>query len=340
VNVLLSCVGRRGYLVRYFQEALAGTGKVVATNSSADTAGMAAADEAIVMPPVADPSYPMLYATLCQKQQIGLACSLFDLELPVLAPLRDRLAECGTRLAVSSPSVIDLCFDKWRTHQFALELGICQPRSYLTLAGALAAVSGGDTGFPLVVKPRWGTGSIGVEVAHDADGLVATWQHVKRALSHTYLDSMHGRDRDDGLLVQEMISGTEYGVDVVNDLEGGYTACFVKQKLAMRSGETDAAVTEKNPRIEAIMRQVAQRLGHVGVLDVDVMRRGEELHLLEMNPRFGGGYPFSHLAGANIPAALVAWAKGEDPDPAWLALTPGVEGYKETIPTLSRRTEL
>jgi carbamoyl-phosphate synthase large subunit len=59
-----------------------------------------------------------------------------------------------------------------------------------------------------------------------------------------------------------------------------------------------------------------------------------------MNPRFTGHYPFSHIAGANIPAALVAWAKGQTADPAWLRVIPGVKGYKGiTVETL-RANEL
>jgi len=81
-------------------------------------------------------------------------------------------------------------------------------------------------------------------------------------------------------------------------------------------------------------KRISARLRHVGLLDIDVIRDQGRTCLLEMNPRFGGHYPFSHLAGANIPAALIAWAQGLEADPAWLRVTPGVEGYKEIVPSL------
>jgi carbamoyl-phosphate synthase large subunit len=50
--------------------------------------------------------------------------------------------------------------------------------------------------------------------------------------------------------------------------------------------------------------------------------------VLEMNPRFGGGYPFSQIAGANLPAALIAWANGERVDTRWFEIEPNVTASK------------
>jgi carbamoyl-phosphate synthase large subunit len=50
--------------------------------------------------------------------------------------------------------------------------------------------------------------------------------------------------------------------------------------------------------------------------------------VLEMNPRFGGGYPFSHVAGANLPAALIAWVSGQPINPDWLTIKSDVLSSK------------
>jgi len=60
--------------------------------------------------------------------------------------------------------------------------------------------------------------------------------------------------------------------------------------------------------------RIGEALGHIGNLDCDVFEKDGQYYLLEMNPRFGGGYPFSHLAGANYPAAIVAWLEGKEYD--------------------------
>jgi carbamoyl-phosphate synthase large subunit len=157
---------------------------------------------------------------------------------------------------------------------------------------------------------------------------------VQRVVEHTYLASIHSKDPHGGIVIQEALQGEEYGVDVVNDLDGEFVCCFVKRKLGMRFGETDAAITVEDGQIEDQARRIAARLRHVGPMDIDVFRHEDRIQLLDMTPRFGGHYPFAHLAGANVPAALLAWARGEEADPEWLRVRYGVEGYKEIVPAL------
>jgi len=76
----------------------------------------------------------------------------------------------------------------------------------------------------------------------------------------------------------------------------GYTA---KRKLAMRAGETDKAVSVDPTPFDEVIKKIATALPHRGNLDCDFLESDGRLYLLELNPRFGGGYPFTHLAGAN-----------------------------------------
>jgi carbamoyl-phosphate synthase large subunit len=114
----------------------------------------------------------------------------------------------------------------------------------------------------------------------------------------------------------------------VNDLNGNHVCVFVKHKLAMRAGETDRALTIENDELEAIGATIGRGLRHIGNLDCDVLAGENGFATLEINPRFGGGYPFSHAAGANLPAALIAWANGAEPNADWLAVTPNVTASK------------
>ena len=87
----------------------------------------------------------------------------------------------------------------------------------------------------------------------------------------------------------------------------------------MRSGETDKAVTVDLPEVREIGRKIGENLGHIGNLDVDIMQRGDGTYcVLELNPRFGGGFPFSYAAGVNYPKAIIQWLGGESVDPSIL----------------------
>jgi len=107
----------------------------------------------------------------------------------------------------------------------------------------------------------------------------------------------------------------EFGLDIMNDLDSNNVAVSVKQKLAMRAGETDKAVTRDLPEIYEIGKKIGTALMHVGNLDVDIMQRANgDYCVLELNPRFGGGFPFSYEAGVNLPKAIIEWVKGNKID--------------------------
>ena len=104
---------------------------------------------------------------------------------------------------------------------------------------------------------------------------------------------------------------------------------ILKKKIAMRSGETDSAETVRDYRLSKIGEKLSRRLKHIGNLDVDAFIVNETPYVLEMNARFGGGYPFSHLAGVNLPKAIVLWLKDEVVCETILAGKIGVVGYKD-----------
>lgn len=327
MNVLLSCAGRRNYLVEYFRDAT-GVDVVVATDASPYAPALSEADVGIVVPLVTDPKYVDTLERICVEHHVDLIVSLNDLELPVLARQRDRFAAIGTVVAVSRAEVVDLCFDKWKTVQFLEAAGIATPSTFLTLEDAQAAIDGGTLHFPVVLKPRWGTASIGIEFPTHYEDLVNAFHTVRERVLQSMIGDASRTDLERCVLIQEKLTGPEFGLDIVNDLEGSYVATFAKRKLSMRAGETDRAITVIDEQLTRLGCAIGTSLRHVGNLDCDVFMEDGRPVVLEMNPRFGGGYPFSHIAGANIPAAMVAWTRGSDPDPSWFRITPDIAAAK------------
>jgi carbamoyl-phosphate synthase large subunit len=273
-----------------------------------------AAPDTVLLPPVTEAGYFDTLLAACIERRVRLLVSLNDLELPGLARQRERFAQAGVVAAVSSPEVVDLCFDKWATYETLKRLGIPTPRTVLGLEASR------ELSFPVYVKPRWGSASIGVEKARDRRELEAAYAWAERRA--------WGVLPGGGVLVQEALEGEEYGVDIVNDLDGVHRSVIVKRKLAMRAGETDIALTVEEERIAALARRIGEALGHRGLMDCDAFLTPRGAFILELNPRFGGGYPFSHVAGANVPAALLAWAAGREARAEWLRARPGVLSAK------------
>ena len=324
MNVLITCAGRRSYEIAAFRQAVGTGGLVLACDADPNAPAIWMADAAFMVPRIADPGYVDELLKLCAQHAIGLVVPSFEPELPVLAARRAEFAVLGTTLLVSTPEVIATCYDKMKTTAFLAECGIRSPRSYLSLEGARAALRGGELAYPVMVKPRFGVSSIGNHFADNEEELAFFFGQCRKQIAATFLAASSATDPDTAVLIQESIQGDEYGLDIVNDLVGDYACTFVKRKLRMRAGQTDRAVTVDEPRLEAVGALIATRLGHCGILDCDAFIDREGICVLDLNPRFGGGYPFSHLAGANVPAALIAWAGGTDVDPDWLRVTPNV----------------
>lgn len=327
-NVLLSSAGRRNYLVNYFLETLAGRGHVFVADASSEAPAMQEADRAFVVPLASDSNYIDAVLTICKNHNVKLLISLNDLELPILARNRHRFLEIGTIPVVSPPQVIDICFDKFATHDFLRKIGLKTPKTFVTLQEAKLALKAGGIAFPLVIKPRWGSASIGIDYLEEMAELDMAYHLSKIRLMRTFLGGVSSSNPDECILIQEQLRGKEFGLDIINDLNGQYVTTFVKLKLVMRAGETDRAITVEHETLKSIGKTIGESLGHIGNLDCDVFVDGENCYVLEMNPRIGGGYPFSHMGGANLPAALIAWAKNETPDLKWLAVQPLVASAK------------
>src|SRR4029453_10603342 len=73
---------------------------------------------------------------------------------------------------------------------------------------------------------------------------------------------------------------------------------------------------------ENLGQLIGEQLGHVAVLDCDLFASDQGYSVIDLNPRIGGGYPFSHVAGANVPAALISWINSEQPDPKCFQIQP------------------
>ena len=329
MNILLTSAGRRSYLVNYFKKALNGDGEVHAANSSGISPAFIYADKTVVTPIIYSDEYIPFLKKYCVENKIDAIISLFDIDLPVLAANREEFAKIGVNVIVADKDKVEICNDKWKTFLFLKENGFNAPETFISLEEAKSAIKNGRLKFPVMVKPRWGMGSIAIYEAENEQELDVFYNKTHRNILKSYLKYESKQDDDACVLIQEKLDGQEYGMDVINDLDGDYRHTVVKMKYAMRSGETDSAITVDNKELRDIGGRLSELLKHRGNLDVDVIIRDGVPYVLEMNARFGGGYPFSHMAGVNLPQAIVNWLDGRFVPDYLLIEETGVFSHKD-----------
>lgn len=291
-RVLVTSAGRRGQLVQWFKEQLGDQGKIIAVDASASAPAAYLADEWILVPRVDSGSYIEALISTCRMHAISLLIPTIDTELQVLAEHRNRFAEIGTTVAISSPDTIALSIDKKQTHDWLSALGFPVPQQQILLYGETWPT---DLGFPVFIKPLKGSRSVGT-----------------RKLTGK-MDVPQGTSEVD-FVIEEFVQGDEFTVSVYINQQGECLAAVPRQRLEVRDGEVSKAVTRSLPEMEELARSIGELLpGAWGPLNIQIIRdpNSEQMWIIEINARFGGGDPLAWHAGANMPKWLIAEAMGE-----------------------------
>lgn len=323
-TVLLASAGRRPYLARWFSEAfdrLGVQGRVVLADADVHAPARAFADCFIAAPPVASGDYSRWLRETLERENIDLAISINDFELSTWARLEDHSTfDVLVRLA---PSLQDAVEDKRAMANLLTANDIATPRNVPLDSDQTAAES------EIVLKGRYGSGSRGLRLTQRSEVERLLPAVISEVTERDGAPASHIDEAAHLVVAQERIRGDEYGLDVVCDLDGQFASVLARKKLAMRAGETDRAVTVEPAAFAELARRLAQAIPHKGVIDVDVIvdERGAAW-VIDVNPRFGGGYPFSHVAGADVPAALIAWLTGTSDAGQFLHYEPNVAGSK------------
>jgi carbamoyl-phosphate synthase large subunit len=311
MNFLFSSIGRRGYIANYFRTCLESGDRIIGTGNSEWTSGFLACDAAFLLPNIQDENYIPKLLQLCIKENINVLISFSDIDINILTNHHKELHKIGVIPLLPSPKVNRICLDKYAAYQFYQQHGFKTPQTFIDLETALASLDTGSLSFPVILKPRYGSGSAHIFVARNVRELEVFFHYQP------------------DMLIQERLAGQEYGLDICSDLQGQVLAVVPRKKIAMRSGETDQAEVHYAPELIDFGLHLGQALKHVGPLDCDLFVLDNEIYVLEVNPRFGGGYPISHLAGADFPRLIYRMLKGESVAPQVGAFQPGFIMMKE-----------
>ncbi len=282
MNILVLSAGTRNKIIQYLKKELNGMGKVIATDCSELAPAIYDADEHIIVPKMTDEGYLDIILEICVEYKIDAVFSLIDPELSLLAKNRDKFLNVGTIPVISDYDVVEMCFDKVKTMNTLKKYGFNTIRTYTDKNVFYEDVEKGLIDYPVFIKPACGSASININKVYNREMVEALYSIA------------------DDLIIQEYIDGTEYGADVYIDMISGKTvAVFLKEKIKMRAGETDKAVSVKDEKLFKLILDFTSRVNFKGMIDIDIFRVGDECYISEVNPRFGGGYPHAYECGVN-----------------------------------------
>lgn len=288
MNVLISAAGRRVALLRIFREALAEigiSGRVFAADMSPMASAFHDADQGFLVPRCTTPAFVPAVLELCREHGIELIVPTIDTELPIYAAEVDRFRAAGVTVLISSPELISIANDKRRTHEWLVA------NDFPTVKQAEVDEvfrSPEAWMYPLLVKPVGGSSSIGVAIVSD-----------EAALRHA--------TKNGDYIVQTIAPGRELTVDVLVDREGRCVCAVPRERVEVRAGEVSKAVTRRRAAVIDLAKRLFEALpGAFGVQNVQVFADEDDvLSIIEINPRFGGGFPLTWEAGARYPCWLL-----------------------------------
>jgi carbamoyl-phosphate synthase large subunit len=220
----------------------------------------------------------------CLEHAVALVVPTRHDDLPTLAAHRDRFAEAGVAIAVSSPDSVRICCDKLELATWLLARRFPTPPLFASRAAAAAALAGGAT---LVAKHRRGSGSSRVRFVRTATELANVPEEW---------------------ILQPLAAGREWTVHVHVDRSGRSVCEIPHERLLVSDGEVLRARTGRLAHVMALAREIAEHLPAArGPLNIQMFVDATGgLLVTDVNPRFGGGYPLAHRAGGRSTAWLLA----------------------------------
>ena len=284
-NILLTSAGRRVELLQAFRDdaaALSHEIKVFAADLKPSLSSACRAAEACFpLPRVTDSTYIDKLLSLCVENEVGMVVPTIDTELTVLAENHTMFESNGIHLVISDTDLVRKCRDKRLTGEFFQSHGIAYPRIY----------SSSDLEFPCFVKPYNGSSSIDAVALLGPDALTAEMKTNHSLIFMELIDSNY----------------VEYTVDAYFDRNGNLHCLVPRKRIETRAGEVSKGVTRKNfvhERLSEVFKHISGARGCL-TIQVFVNEASEDIIGLEVNPRFGGGYPLSYSAGARFPLWLM-----------------------------------
>ena len=285
-NIIIASAGQRVALVRDFKETLVrfyAEAKVFPTDMNPELAPAAyVSDGCFEVLRVTDENYISQLLDICKKNEIGMIVPTIDTELLVLAENKKLFNDNDIIVCVSDLDFIKVCRDKRNTGDFLEKHNIRVPK----------AVDKYNPTFPLFAKPYDGSLSTNLHYIKNAEELTQDILDDPKLLFMEYIDKETYK---------------EYTIDMYYGTDNCVKCIVPRERIKIRAGEINKGRTVKCPLMDYIKERLDKIEGCIGCICIQVFFNPltEDVVGIEINPRFGGGYPQSYAAGGNYPEMLI-----------------------------------
>jgi carbamoyl-phosphate synthase large subunit len=283
--VLLTAAGKRYDIVSCFARLT----RTIVTDPAALAPAQYAAHVRVPVPMIEDPAYVSALEALCEEHGVGAVLPLTDLDIEILARAR---AEGRLPALVPSPEVARATYDKYEAHLLLERLGLPSPVTVLPDA-ELEALH-----YPVMVKPRRGSGARSIHRAEDASQARFFIGYVREPV-----------------MIQRAMNGPELSIDCLGDLDGRCLNAIPRSMLESRGGESIKGTVVGDRELVDLGRRTMEALRVTGPATIQVFRDPDVgLAITDVNTRFGGAFPapvYAAHAGQSYPELIVRMAAGE-----------------------------
>lgn len=279
MNLLFCSVGRRGELIKNFKQTLKDRGNIIATDCSEYAPAIYLADKYYITSRIDSETYIMELIEICKKEDIKAVMTFIDPEIEVLTKNREVFKKYGVEVLHPEYETAQICFDKYKFAKHLKENNIPTVNTYGDMEEFLNNED--DVSFPVFVKPRTGSGSVGARK-------ISTLEELEIAF-----------DNDNSLIIQELMDDKDIDVDVYVDIHSReLVSFFSKKKIETRIGGASKTISFIDKKIEKLLKDLVNSLEFYGPMDVDLFYKNGDYYISEINPRFGGAY--LHAYGADV----------------------------------------
>lgn len=243
----------------------------------------------MLLPRGDDPGFVDRIIQICEDLSIDLLMPTVDSELLPLAKRLQELRAVGTDAVMASQETLEVCLDKWKLYE-RCQSSVRVPETVVVDE----TFDPQSIELPAVVKPRTGSGSRGIRLISEV----------------AHLESL---ERNGALLVQELLPGPEFSLDVFADRSGQVLSVVPRERLKVDSGIAITGRTTHDETLEQFGADVARLIGLNTVANVQTKQSSEGAPaLLEVNARFPGTMPLTIASGVDMPRLAVDEALGRE----------------------------